>query len=156
LRIFILGSPVQALKVLFHPAVPIPTHNRGWNLIANRIAEDSRVASAGPDTSTDAFLDAADTLLVIEKSHMLFPGQTHHDPQTVALGRIKQPARWYGIGADGVQAVVRHLGKVTLDPLGIVILVAILIRTKCPVCDTLDPQLCIPNEEIFPLDFWPV
>ena len=82
---------------------------------------------------------------------MLFPRQPHHHPQTVALGCIKQPTRRYRIGADGIQAVARHLRKITLDRLEIVILIAIRIRTKRPIRDTPDPQLVSPTERNFPL-----
>ncbi len=128
--VLILGHLVQAFKVLFHTAVPIPTDDRGRNLIANRIAQDGRVASAGSHAGTEACFDTTGALLVIEKRHMLFPRQPHHHPQPVTLCRIKQPARWYRIGADGIQAVFRHLGKVTLYYVEVVVLVAIRIRTK--------------------------
>src|SRR5262249_3750290 len=126
--ILILGRPVQAFKVLLHTALPVPAYDRGRNFIANGIAEDGWVTSAGPYTSPDAGLDALGALLVIEKGYMLFPWQPNHYTQTVALCRIKQPARWYRIGADGIQAVFRHLGKVALYDVEIVVLAPIHIR----------------------------
>src|SRR5690242_1354474 len=82
---------------------------------------------------------------------MLFPWQTYHHPQTVALCRIEEPARRYGIGADGVQTAVCYLGKVLLDGLGILILIAICIGTKRPISDTPNPEFFVPNEKKFPL-----
>jgi hypothetical protein len=111
------------------------------------------VTSTGAHTSPDACLDALGALFIIEKGHMLFPWQTYHHPQTVALCRIKKPARRYGIRADGVQAVIRHLGKVILDGLGIMILVAIRIGMKRPICNTSNPEFFVPNEKKFPLNF---
>src|ERR1043165_9043399 len=109
------------------------------------------MTSTGPHTSPHACLDAPGALFVIEKGHMLFPGQTYHHPQTVALCRIEEPARRYGIRADGVQAALRHLGKVLLDGLGIMILIAISIGTKRPISDPPNPELVVPNEKKFPL-----
>jgi hypothetical protein len=109
------------------------------------------VTSTGPNASPDAILDTPEALFVIEKGHMLFPWQTYHYPQTVALCCIKEPTRWYSIGANGVQAVVRYLGKVMLDGLGIMILIAIGIRAERSIGNTPDPQFSIPNKEKLPL-----
>jgi hypothetical protein len=109
------------------------------------------MTSTGPHTSPDACLDAASPFFVIEKSHMLFPWQTYHNPQTMALCRIKEPARWDSIGTDGVQTIARHLGKVMFDGLGVMIFMTVCIRAKRPVRDPPDPQFGIPHEKKFAL-----
>ena len=142
----ILGfyGPVQSLQVLLHPATAEPAHKGGWDLVADRIAEESRVAGVGTDLGPYHPLYVWGTFFVNEETNILFCRQPHHDAEAVPLRSVEQRAGRHGVrNADSVQAVCRHLSKISLDNLQVVILIAMRIRAKGPIRHAPDPQLLV-------------
>src|SRR5437764_828460 len=77
----------------------------------------------------------------IQERNMLFPGQTHHDVETMPLRGIQQPGWRRRISADGIDAVCGHLTKVAIDDFGLRKLAHAGVRTKGSVGYTLDVKL---------------
>ena len=78
--------------------------------------------------------------LVDEVADILFRRQADHNAKAVSLRRVEQRYGRYGVGnADRIQAACRHLGKVSLNDLQVVILTAMHVRPKCPICYATNP-----------------
>ena len=103
-------------------------------------------------TEAHPLLDISGQLLVVEKRDVLFPGQSDHDPQAMALGHIEQPARRHRVNAHRIDPVFCHLSKIPVDHFGSMILAAVLIRAKRTVSYAAHIELLIAHEEELALD----
>ena len=61
-RVLVLAVAVELLQEALDPVPAVPADDRGGNLVADRVAEDRRVAGAGPDALTDPLADRRDPL----------------------------------------------------------------------------------------------
>ncbi len=81
----------------------------------------------------------SDSLSIIQKRDMLFPGDPNHHSQAVLLGKIKKPSRRCCISANGVDAVCGHLRKVCRRHPEIKFIVR-FIRPERAVCNAADVE----------------
>ena len=111
------------------------------------------MSSAGADFIGTAPQYAADSFAVIQERDQLLPGQTHagHDSQIVVGGDIKQPSRRAGVGADGVDPMGRHRGKITMRHFRIVVGAAQFVGAKRPIGYAARQELLVADEQEFSL-----
>ena len=148
LRVFCFGDPVKRLDETLHPARPVPAHDGRGDLVGDDVSEDRGMARAGADLGAYQFLDLTGNTLVVEKARALFHLQPDHDAKALPLGKVEQPARRHVVGADGVHAVGRDLGKIALDNFRVRVRAAIPGGSKRPVGHAAHVELLLtdPNE----------
>jgi hypothetical protein len=105
----------EASQIVLDPAAAMPADDRGRDLVADGVAEHGGVPGAGADALAHASLDVPGSAAVLEEGHVLLPGETHHDEETLAGGEVEQPGRRHGVDADRVDAICAHLREVALD-----------------------------------------
>ena len=127
--------PVETFEKTFQFAPAMPANDGGRDLVANGVTEDRRMASAGAHFGTNHLFNRAGALAVIEKSNRALDRQPGHDPQSVTLRGIQQPARRRRVGANRVDAVGGHVGEVALDPFAGRKFLSLFIRAEGSVGD---------------------
>src|SRR5207302_5477810 len=132
------------------PVAAVPAHDRGWDLVANRVTEHGRVAGAGPDACAYALLDRLDALRLVQEGHVLLPRQPYQDVEAVLVREVEQPAGWHRIGPDRVDAVRGHRGEVLGDRLEPGKVVSVLVGAEGPVGDTADVQFLAVEIDVLP------
>jgi hypothetical protein len=105
------------------------------------------VAGARPNTGSDPFFDRGWSRGVVEEGDMLLPRQADQHTQPVAIGNIEQPARRYGVGTEGIEAVGGHASQVPCDAVAVTELSACLIGSKRTVGHGAQVELRVAQEE---------
>src|SRR5438067_679165 len=75
------------------------------------------MARARGDAPPDSAPDCRRERPIIEKRHVLLPGQAHHHLEPILERDIEQPVRRDRVGPDRVYSVLRHLSEVIPDSL---------------------------------------
>src|SRR5262249_16465626 len=127
----------------------MPLYDRRWNLIAQRIGQNSRMVARGTHFGGDALLDIGCALPVVEKAHILIGPKVHHHSQTVPLSGVEERTRRSRVDADRVDLVLRHLSEIPLGHLLFVILVSVCVGTKGSIRDTTEVKLLFTNPNEF-------
>jgi hypothetical protein len=111
LRVLVLRRSTEAGDVSLYSMPTVPAHNRGGNLIADRIAEHGRMAAAhcNPRSHAALYVPSAPR---VEKIDVVLAPQTQHDVEPVTLRGIEEPARRYRVCADRIDLVLGHPRKV--------------------------------------------
>ena len=100
---------------MFDADAPVPAHDAGRNLVSEREGEHGRVIAELGDLGADLLPDLAPQRAVVEKRDVLRPRQPDHHAQAVACRFVEQLALRRGVGADGVDAEVRHEPEILGD-----------------------------------------
>jgi len=82
---------------------------------------------------------------------MLLPCDTRHNPESVILRDIEQPARRWRVGSHGVDTVGCHGSEIGSNDSGLRELVTRSVRTKGSISHSLDPELAVTLVEKFSL-----
>ena len=153
-RVLVLDHPAKPLEVALDLWATQPARHRRRDLIAEGIAQERRVTGTLADSLADQRLDLGHLLLAIdEEAHILFGGQSHHDPESVPLGHVEQGARRGRVrNADGVDPVRGHLGEVALNDVQVVVLVAARIGAKRPIGHAANVEFFVADEDEFAAD----
>ena len=112
LRVF-----VQAAQEVFDADIAVPPHDAGRNLVAERHHQHRGMAAELAHLRNDVAPDSRCELPVVEKRHVLGPGQAGHDPQAVTRGFVEKISARRRVRADGIDADVRHEAEVFGDAL---------------------------------------
>ena len=141
----------QPLEVPLDPAWSQPAYDRGGDLIAQGVAQQRRVAGDGLHRPADQVCDLSLAFLPVDQeTQILFRRESHHHPQAVPRRRVEQGGWGHGVrNADRVEARGRHLRKVAIDDIRLVVFAPAGVRAKRPVGDAADEECLLAGEDKF-------
>jgi len=106
------GVGAQVLQKARHALVPVPAHDGRRNLIADREQQCGRMRAKHSDVGRDLAPNIARQPRVVQKRHVLRPGQTDHDAKPVLRRLVQQCEGGDRVGADRVEPGPCHEGEV--------------------------------------------
>jgi hypothetical protein len=137
----VLRRVVESLDEPLDPLPSVPADDGSGNLVADRVAEHGRVPCARRDAFSYALNDRAGAIPVLQKRDVLLPGDADEHTEPVLSGEVEEPLGWDGVRPDRVDTVLRHRGEVGRDHPAVVKLLALIVRTECPVRDATYVEL---------------
>ena len=121
--ILVLHGFVEALEVALDRSPAKPAGERRLDLVAERVAQDRRVAGDGHDLVAHDPLEIGSILAISEISRVLLSRKADHDLEAVVLRQIEQRPRWHRVrDADDVYPALDHEREVPVDHFGVVVL----------------------------------
>ena len=123
----------------------MPPHERRRNLVAERVGQNRRVPGHGAHLGAHERADVRRAVLIREEADVLVAREIDDDAQPVLRGEIEQRVRRRVVHADRIDPVGRHRGEVAFDQSKIVVLIAVLVGTKCSVRHAAHIQLLVPD-----------
>jgi hypothetical protein len=150
-----LGRVVEAAHEPFDAPLAVPAHDRGRDLVADRVPEHRRVPLALADALAHAALDVLGPPLVIEERDVLLPGESDHDQKPMPLGSVEDTARRDGVRAERVEAVRGHRGEVPVDRGAIRVVASVGARPERPIGHSSDIELLFTAGEELASRAWP-
>ncbi len=114
----ILGALEQRAEKPLDTQAPVPADDSGWDLVAQREQGDRGMFPELANLGDDLFRDGSVRGAIVEKRHVLHPGDAHHHTQPVAAGLVEQLQPRGRVEADGIDAEGCHLPEVLGDLMG--------------------------------------
>ena len=108
LRILLAHRVAEAPDQPLRRTTPEPPHDRGWNLVGDREAEDRWVTRACGCAPSHDVGEIASAAPVVQVAHLPLGGEADHYAQADTLGLVEQPSRGGRVGAHGVDSVRLH------------------------------------------------
>ena len=118
----------------------MPAHHTRRDLVADRESQHRRMVTELGDPRREVPADSALQGAVVQKRHVLRPGQADHDAQPLACGGIEQVPPRRRVRPDRVDAEARHLAEVRGNLLHGGKLVALRVGRKGPVGHAFDEE----------------
>jgi hypothetical protein len=106
----------ESLDVALDLPTPVPTDDRGRNLVADGVAEQRRMAGAVGGFPLHLVEDALRCLPVVEEGDVVFPRESDHHLQAVLVRNIEQPAGRSRVETDRIRAGGCYRREVARDP----------------------------------------
>src|SRR5260370_29263592 len=100
--IFCLCRSIEFFQKALDAPRAIPAHNRGRNLVANRVTQDGWVTGGYSHAGAQTIQNRLYLLPAIEERNMLLPRQTNHHAPSTLLRQIQKPARRHRISPNRV------------------------------------------------------
>ncbi len=115
-RGFVVGldGVVQPAQELLGAPAPVPAHDGRRDLVADRPAEQRRVAGHGAGVGGHAADDVAHARAIVEERDVLLPREAAEHAQAVAARGVEQPARRRGVEAQRVEPAGADAREVAL------------------------------------------
>ena len=152
LGVLLLGRVVEPAQEPLDPPPAVPAHDRGGDLVADRVAEDRGMARRSERIDSRTFCTMALARpRSLRKAMCCSHGMPDHHPEAVLVGEVEQPARGNCVSAHRVDSVRGHLGEVLGDRLYRRKVAALVVGTEGPVGDASDVDLPIALENGFPM-----
>jgi hypothetical protein len=153
LGIFFFYGAIQFAQIAFDARRADPAHQLGWNLVAERVAEQRRVTRAAAHLRPDLFSDIRRVFGIDKVSGVLLGRKPDHDLEAMLIGDVQERPRWHRVwNANGVDAVRGHLREVAIDLRQVVVLALVLVGTERAISHAANEELLMANAEEFPLN----
>src|SRR5262249_25052676 len=123
-----------------------PAHHSSRDLVAERIAEQSLVARARPDSFPDRAIDVGCLVTVGQISGVLLRGESDHDAQTVLCRDVEQVERRHRVrNPDRGEAGISHPREIVINGTEPPVLATMGVWSEGSVGHTPRPEFFIPD-----------
>ncbi len=148
-RVSLLHHAIQPLEIALHLPTAQPACHRSRDLIAERVTQECRMASAGAHLRANQIGDVGGVAATVDQEpDVLLGAEPDHHVQPASGRQVEQRPRRHRVrNPDRVDPGGGHQGEVALDHPEVVILTTLGVRREGAIRDAADAQLGVADEE---------
>ena len=124
-----------------------PPDHGGGDLVAEQVSEDGMVSLVFTDSLDHGFFHRSTHLGIVQKLHMLHPGDAEEYPQAIFKAQVKKPPGWCGVDPDKVCPGFPDCRQILCGLFGVAELMTQIIGCKGTVGHPFDKEFLFPFKE---------